>query len=109
MYLIHKHNGLKSCKSVILRLLHHVLNLLDSAGNSAEINKGGFCPMGNNAGKRGFTDTRRSPEDHRGDHILIKHAPKYLALSHKMLLTNIVIQCFRAKSAGKGCISVDFF
>ena len=55
--------------------------------------------MGDNPRKCGLSNSRRSPENHRRNHILLNHLPKHLPLSNQMLLTHIVIQCFRAQAA----------
>ena len=63
--LIHKHHGLNSHPPVGFRLGHNFFDLLDPAGDRAEINKPGMGLMGNDPRKRSLPHPRRPPEDHR--------------------------------------------
>ena len=99
--LIHEKHGPSSHPAALLRLPHHILDLLDPAGDRAEINK--FRPglPGDDAGKGRLPHPWRPPEDHGRDLILLDQLPQDLPLPQQMLLSHKGIQAVRAHPAGQ--------
>ena len=64
MDLVHENNGFDPHSAAVLSLGHHVLDLFDTAGNSAEIDELGMCFVSDNAGQGCLPHSRRSPKDH---------------------------------------------
>ena len=104
MDLVHENNGFDPHSAAVLSLGHHVLDLFDTAGNSAEIDELGMCFVSDNAGQGCLPHSRRSPKDHGRDLILLYELAKKLPLPQKMLLSHKSIQILRPQPAGQGVV-----
>ena len=102
--LIHKHHGLNSHPPVGFRLGHNFFDLLDPAGDRAEINKPGMGLMGNDPRKRSLPHPRRPPEDHRRYLVILYEPTQHVSLSQQMLLARKLLQSLRPYPAGQRMI-----
>ena len=99
--LIYKHHSLDSHPPVRLRLGHNLLDLLDAAGNRAEIDEPGMGPVGNDPRQRGLAHPRRPPEDHGRYLVILYEPPQHFPLPQKMLLSRKLLQILRPHPAGQ--------
>ena len=79
-------NRLASEGTVFVRLVHHFLDFLDAARHRGECDEPGVRRPGDHVRERRLTNTRRAPEDHRGDDIALDHPAQYLPLADEMRL-----------------------
>ena len=83
---------------VAFRLLHHLPDFLDAAGDGGEGDEVALGLMGDNLRERRFAHARRPPENHRGHQIALNHAAQNLSLAEQMLLSGKFIEVLRAKA-----------
>ena len=86
MNFIDKDNDPLAVYAAAFRLLHDRSDVLDPARHRREIDKSRLCPCGDDLCKRCLADSRRSPENHRGDMVTLDQAAQHLALTEEMLL-----------------------
>ena len=86
MYFVYEYNGFFSKKPVFFRLLHYGANFLYPAGDGGKINKGSLGLMSDNPGEGSFSHSRRAPENHGGNAVVLYKAAQYFSRSQKMLL-----------------------
>lgn len=85
---------------------HHGFDFFDSACGCTKIGEFGFGCVGDDAGEGSFADAGRTPENHRGDFILLYHLAEdfggaIVVLPEEVLLTDIVSEGLRAEAAGE--------
>ena len=76
---VNKQNGLFPQHSAVIRLRHHLFNLLDAAGHRAKVYKTSLRPFRDDARQCRFAYTGRAPKDHRTDLILLDQLPQYFS------------------------------
>ena len=106
MDLVHEYHCLNPHPPAVLSLGHHLLNLLYTAGDRAEINEFSMGFMGYDTCKRGFAHPRRSPEYHGRDLVLLYELAEYLSLSQQMFLPHKPVQVIRPEPACQGIIDL---
>ena len=95
---VHEHNCADAEMPVAFRLLHHLPDFLDAAGDGGEGDEVALGLAGDNLRERGFPHARRPPENHRGHQIALNHAAQNLSLAEQMLLSGKFIEVLRAKA-----------
>ena len=76
-----------------------ILHTRTDGGKGEEIPRKG---AGDDVGQRRLSDTGRSPEDKGGEIAALDHFPEDTAGPDKVLLTDIIVQCFRPHPLRKG-------
>ena len=93
---VHEHNRADAEMPVTFRLLHHLPDFLDAAGDGGEVDEMALRLMGDNLRERGFTHARRPPEimeDTKSPSIMRRRTlPLPISLSGKL------IEVLRAKA-----------
>ena len=100
--LIHEQDGPLPQAAAVLRLLHHLLDLFDAAGDGAEVDKLGAGPPGDDPGQGGLPHPGRAPEDHRAHPVALDEPAQHLALSQQMALPSELLQAPGAHPGGQG-------
>ena len=95
---VHEHNRADAEMPVAFRLLHHLPDFLDAAGDGGEVDEVALGLMGDNLRERGFPHARRPPENHGGHQIALNHAAQDFALADQVLLSGKLIEVLRAKA-----------
>ena len=90
--LVHKENGPFPHQPVLLGLGHYPFDLFDPAGHSAEVYKIGFGLSGDDPCQRRFAHSRRAPEDHGRDFVLIDELPQDFPVSQELFLSHKFLQ-----------------
>ena len=98
MYLIHEHQCAHTVNPALLSLLHDVLDLLDAAGDRAEIHEIGLGAVCDDPGQCGFPHSGRPPENHRRYHIFLQHTAQDHTLSQQLALSHVILKGLRAHS-----------
>ncbi len=101
MDLVDEEDGARAEVRGLLRLGHHLLDLLDAGEYGGELDEAGLSDLCDDLGQRGFADAGRSPEDHRGCIVPLNLQAKRLAGTEEMLLANKLIQRARAHALGQ--------
>ena len=95
MDFIHENNGLGAERAILFGLGHDILDFLDAAGDSGEVDEPGLGGCGDDAGQGGLADSRRAPEDHGLYFIAVNHPAQDLAFGDQLALAGIVFERFR--------------
>ena len=101
MNFVHKDDGALAEAAGLLGLLHDLADFLDAAGNGGEVDEGGLCFVGDNAGERRLADAGRTPEDHGGDPVAVNEGAQDLARAEQVLLPGELVERARAHPAGE--------
>ena len=87
----------RECSSAALAAVdHHLLDLLDAAGDRGELDEAGLGGLGNDLGQRGFAHARRTPEDHGAGIVALDLHAQRLAGPDEVLLAKQFVEAARA-------------
>ena len=92
MDLVHEKNGPPAPASVVFRLLHDILDLLDATGHRAEIDECRFRPACDDACQRCLANARRAPKDHGRYLIALYELAQHLAGAKEVLLSHKLVK-----------------
>ncbi len=98
---IDEEDGARAHAGGALRIHHHLLDLLDAAGDGGKLDEVGMRGGGNDFGQRGLAGTGRPPEDHGAGLVALNGQAQRLAFSQQMLLPGIVRQRARPHPLGE--------
>ncbi len=78
-----------------LNLIHDVSNLAFACRHRRQFKIGAVCLVGDDTRQRGFADSRRPPEDHGVNAVLLDRQIQRFASANKMLLADKLVERLR--------------
>src|SRR6266851_1012833 len=93
MDLVDEYQGSPAQPFIALRIRHHGLDFLDAAQHGAEWNEVAVSEAGDDASQRGFSHTRRAPENDGAQLIAVNLRTERLARRENVGLPDKVLEC----------------